>query len=70
MVSLRLLVLVFDDDDDQCPVEDVLAFTTKASDLAPRLEYFHMCHKEDSYWKRISGQWVICDETEFPSGVL
>jgi hypothetical protein len=69
MVSLRLLVLVFDDD-EQCPVEDVLAFITKVSDLASRLEYFNMCHEKDSYWKRIGGQWVICDETEFTSLVL
>jgi hypothetical protein len=51
------------------PTEDVLALITKASDRAPHLEYFAMTAK-DSYWKRIGGEWVICDKTEFPSLVL
>ena len=63
LVSLRLLAFEVD---DQFPPEDDLAFITKASDRAPHLEYFAMWHKKDRFWKRIGGQWVICDETEFP----
>ena len=67
LVSLRLFVFSAD---AQCPVDDVLAFITKVSDRAPRLQYFATWHTEDHYWKRIGGEWVICDETEFPLLVL
>ena len=67
LVSLRLFAFR---PERPCPSKDVLAFITKVSDLAPRLEYFNICHEKDSYWKRIGGQWVICDETEFTSLVL
>jgi hypothetical protein len=63
LVSLRLFAVKTD---DLCPLEDVFACFTKASDRAPHVEYFAMCHNKDHYWKRIGGQWVICDETEFP----
>jgi hypothetical protein len=62
LVSLRLFVFITD---DKCPMGDVLAFITKASDRAPHLEYFAMWQTNDHYWKRIDGQWVICDEKEF-----
>jgi hypothetical protein len=71
LVSLRLLEF---EADDQFPTEDDLAFITKASDRAPHLEYFSMWHTKDRYEfgrlmvrAQIGGQWVICDETEFPS---
>jgi hypothetical protein len=67
LVSLRLFVF---DAHAQCPVKDALAFITKVSDRAPRLEYFATWLTEDHYWKRIGGEWVICDETEFPSLAL
>ena len=51
-------------------MEDVLAFITEVSDRAPHLEYFAMLHTKYHYWNRIGGQWVICDETEFPSLIL
>ena len=53
LVSVRLFTFKTD--------EDVLPFITKASDRAPRLEYFAMQHTKDCYWKRIGGEWVICD---------
>ena len=63
LVSLRILAFrVY----GQRSIESVLAFIAKASDRAPHLEYLAMLHLEDRYWKRIGGQWVICDETEFP----
>jgi len=67
LVSLRIFEF---ETDEECPVGDVLAFITKASDRAPHLEYFAILHTEDHYWKRIGGEWVICDETEFPLLVL
>jgi hypothetical protein len=67
LVSLRLFVFKAD---DECPVEDVLAFITKASDRAPHLEYFAMFYKKSCYCKRIGREWVICDKTEFPPLVL
>ena len=67
LVSLRLFVF---DTGDRRPVEDVLAFITKTSDRAPHLEYFAVRETGDHYWKRIGGEWVICDETEFLSLVL
>ena len=60
LASLRLLVFDFV---DECPTENVLAFINRA----PHLEYFAT---NDCYWKRIGGEWVICDETEFPMHVL
>ena len=67
LVSLRLFVF---NAYAQCPMGDVLAFITKVSDRAPRLEYFATWHTKDRYWKRIDGRWVICDKTEFPSLAL
>jgi hypothetical protein len=67
LVSLRLFAF---EAVDQCPTEGVLAFITKASDRAPHLEYFAILHTEDHYWKRIGGEWVVCDKTEFPTLVL
>jgi hypothetical protein len=69
LVLLRLFVFALDPDGD-CPIKDVLAFVTKTSDRAPHLEYFAIWHEERYYWKRIGREWVICDETEFPSLVL
>ena len=67
LVSLRLFAFrVY----GTSPIGNVLAFITKASDQAPHLEYFAMWHNKYRYWKRIGGEWVICDETEFPSLIL
>jgi hypothetical protein len=67
LVSLRLFAFKYD---GVCPTEDVLASITKASDRAPHLEYFATMDAYDRYWQRIGGEWVICDETEFPPLVL
>jgi hypothetical protein len=63
LVSLRLFAF------RPRPTEDVLAFITKASDQAPHLECF-ATSTEDRYWKRIGGEWVICNDTEYPSLIL
>jgi hypothetical protein len=40
----------------------------KASDRAPHLEYLANLDRDESqYWKRVGGEWVICDDAEFPS---
>jgi hypothetical protein len=63
LVSLRILAFkVY----GQPSIESVLAFIAKASDRAPHLEYLAMLDINNRFWKRIGGEWVICDETEFP----
>jgi hypothetical protein len=67
LVSLRLFAFrVY----GTSPIGDVLAFITNVPDRAPHLEYLAVLQKNCRYWKRIGGEWVICDETEFPSLVL
>ena len=66
LVSLRLFAFR---PESWRPTEDVLAFITKASDQAPHLECFAMS-TEDHYWKRIGWEWVICNDTEYPSLIL
>jgi hypothetical protein len=66
LVSLRIFEI---EADGPCPMGDALAFFTKASDRAPHLKYFAMLHSRFRfryYWKQIGGEWVICDEMEFP----
>ena len=48
--------------------EDAISFIMKASDRAPHLEYLANLDRDESqYWKRVGGEWVICDDAEFPS---
>jgi hypothetical protein len=48
--------------------EDVISLIMKASDRAPHLEYLSWIGDSGDYhWKRVGGEWVICDEEEFPS---
>jgi hypothetical protein len=60
----HLRIFEFESDDD-CPINDGHQFIMKASDLVPHLEYFSIPHL-NHYYKRISGELVICDRTEFP----
>ena len=47
---------------------DAISFIMKASDRAPHLEYLaNLDGAESQYWKRVGGEWVICDKAEFPS---
>jgi hypothetical protein len=73
MVSLRVLTIA---DDEACLIEaghildllgltDVRRFVTRVSDQAPHLEY--IATPFDHAVKRVSGEWDICDATEFPS---
>src|SRR5277367_5915318 len=67
LVSLRLLAFrVY----DMSRVENVFASITNSPDRAPHLEYLAILYQGRHYWKRIGGEWVICDETEFPSLVF
>ena len=64
LVSLRVFTLTFDDDER----DDDLPFVTQVSDRAIHLEYFTMEHIDiDHHWKRVRGEWVICDEAEYSS---
>jgi hypothetical protein len=51
---------------DVCPIKDGLSFVTNVSGRAIHLEYFNVEDLGDCY-KRVGGEWVTCDKTEFPS---
>jgi hypothetical protein len=62
LVHLRIFTMLSSRD---CPIKDVHQFIMKASDRAPHLEYVSMpCHNR--YYKRVGGELVIHDRTEFP----
>jgi hypothetical protein len=63
LIHLRVFELQFNGD---CPREDVQRFIMKVYDRVPHLEYFSMPRLKH-YYKRVGGEWVICDRTEFPS---
>ena len=43
-----------------------LPFIKKISDRAPKLEYIGVYDYDKlHYGKRVSGEWVLCDESEF-----
>jgi hypothetical protein len=63
LVSLRVFAFpyIFDN------WEDAISLIMKASDRAPHLEYLAMFNvSKDLHWKRVGGEWVICDEAGFP----
>jgi hypothetical protein len=62
-ISLRVFAIR---SGDQCLIKDGLSFVTNVSGRASHLEYIHI---EDlcDYYKRVGGEWVACDVTEFPS---
>ena len=64
MVSLRVLTIA--SDDEGCLIDDGLSFVLRVSDQAPHLEYFAIPYLDYAV-KRVGGEWVNCDETEFPS---
>ena len=51
--------------DDNCPIRDGHSFIMKASDRVPHLEYVSTPRLK-RYYKRVSGEFVICDRTDFP----
>jgi hypothetical protein len=66
-VSLRVFTL--DLLGDHHPSEKYLRCITKVSDRAPHLEFFTI---EDGAeytfrYKRVSANWVVCDEDEYPA---
>jgi hypothetical protein len=64
LVSLRVFVLkyVYNNSGDKT------SLMMRVSDRAPHLEYLaKVDYTMDQYWKRVGGEWVICDEGEFPS---
>jgi hypothetical protein len=64
LVSLRVFSFNYSLDD----WEDAFSLIMEASDRAPHLEYLARTgDEEDTHWKRVGGEWVVCDEEEFPS---
>jgi hypothetical protein len=51
-------------DNDEVPLEDSLAFITEVSDKAPQLKYFAVSYLRN-YCKRVGGEWIFCDETDY-----
>jgi hypothetical protein len=51
-------------------IEDRLSFIRNSTNRVPHLEYFKLFDVCETYWKRVGGEWVICDKMEFPSFVL
>jgi len=50
--------------------EKYLPYISKTSDRAPHLEFFSIFEGKDYYAKRVCGEWVVCDEAEFPTQML
>jgi hypothetical protein len=50
--------------------EMYLPYIMEVSDRAPHLEYFAIFEGKYHYAKRVCGEWVVCDEAEFPSHKL
>jgi len=51
-------------------IQSRLSFIREVTDRAPHIEYFALLDVFDPYWKRVNGEWVICDKMEFPSFAL
>jgi hypothetical protein len=62
LVHLRIFTILLLKD---CPIKDGHSFIMKVSDRVPHVEYFSMPHL-NHYYKRVGGELVICDRTEFP----
>jgi hypothetical protein len=68
-VSLRVVSFQFLQD-DPIYVEELLPFVKTAFEHAHHLEYFAIDIGKNHYWKQVGGEWVICDEADFPSSAL
>jgi len=38
-----------------------LPYVKKVSERAPHIEYFSICTSLWHYWKRVNGEWIICE---------
>jgi hypothetical protein len=63
LVHLRIFEFILGGD---CPMGDDHQFIMKVSDRVPHLEYFSMPRLR-RYYKRVGGELVVCDRSEFPS---
>jgi hypothetical protein len=51
---------------DGATSDGYLAFIKEISDRAPKLEYVGVSDYNELYCgKRVSGEWVLCDEADF-----
>ena len=65
LVSLQVFKLSFSVFYEyEYPIDDGLAFIAEVSDKAPHLKYFALPDVPE-YCKRVGGEWVFCDETEY-----
>jgi hypothetical protein len=65
LVSLQVFEFSFPDIYEyENPIDDSLAFIAQVSDMAPHLKYFALPDVPE-YCKRVGGEWVFCDETEY-----
>jgi hypothetical protein len=65
LVSLRVFKSEFDFDREDM-TDDYLPFIKEISDRAPKLEYIGVFDDDKLHCgKRVSGEWVLCDEADF-----
>jgi hypothetical protein len=66
LVSLQVFEITFPSSDIEfgIPIGDSLAFIAEVSAQAPHLKYFAVPDIPE-YCKRVGGEWVFCDETEY-----
>jgi hypothetical protein len=66
LVSLRVFKSEFDFDEENLTSSDgYLPFIMDISDRAPKLEYVGVLRFDELHCgKRVSGEWVLCDEAE------
>ena len=67
-MSLRVVSFQFMED-HLIYVEELLPFVKAVFERAHHLEYFAIDNSKNHCWMQVDGEWVICDEAEFPSSV-
>jgi hypothetical protein len=60
LVSLRVF-RIDSNEPNRNTAEMHLPYVMKVSDRAPHIEYFSVRTSLWHYWKRVHGEWVICE---------
>ena len=65
LVSLQVFGIEYHPD-HFCPTGGYLPFIKGVSNRAPNLEYMFILDDAHYGWKRVRGEWDICDEAQVP----
>ena len=65
-MSLRVVSFQFAKVSLNDSVEELLPFVKMVLEHARHLEYFAIDNGKNHCWKQVDGEWVVCDEAEFP----